>query len=107
MLRKLLAARRPLASFLAGRKYLNKTDFCYPHMNELPVPCGPWNEYYNERQRYYNLHLFAGITWFFFSFCAGPVHRQHLLEVGAHQLNLVLPATRWTSVKEFSISRGH
>ncbi|CAG4916415.1 unnamed protein product [Colias eurytheme] len=37
-------------------------------MNELPVPCGPWDPWYKAKQSFYTKHLVAGIVWWLFSF---------------------------------------
>ncbi|CAH1647111.1 unnamed protein product [Spodoptera littoralis] len=41
---------------------------CDAHMNELPVPCLPWEPWYNDKQSKYNKILIAGILWWLFSF---------------------------------------
>jgi len=33
-----------------------------PTMDDLPQPCGPWQEYYDKKQRVYNMHLLFGIA---------------------------------------------
>ena len=33
-----------------------------PHMDELPVPCGSWQEAYDKAQSKYNLQLAVGIV---------------------------------------------
>ncbi|XP_053987332.1 uncharacterized protein LOC128880853 [Hylaeus volcanicus] len=33
-----------------------------PHMDELPVPSGSWQEAYNKDQKKYNMQLVAGIA---------------------------------------------
>jgi hypothetical protein len=37
-------------------------------MDDLPVPQGSWQEAYNSRQRKYNMHLIAGISFFGLTF---------------------------------------
>lgn len=36
-------------------------------MNELPVPCGPWDPWYKEQQNFFKKHLFIGLAWWLFS----------------------------------------
>ncbi|KPJ05621.1 Forkhead box protein O [Papilio xuthus] len=38
------------------------------HMNELPVPCIPWEPWYTEKQRWYTRFLALSIAWWLFSF---------------------------------------
>uniref|UniRef100_A0A2A4K365 Deltamethrin resistance protein prag01 domain-containing protein n=1 Tax=Heliothis virescens TaxID=7102 RepID=A0A2A4K365_HELVI len=40
---------------------------CDAHMNELPVPCVPWEPWYSDKQSFYNKVLVAGILWWLFS----------------------------------------
>ncbi|KAJ8727542.1 hypothetical protein PYW07_001661 [Mythimna separata] len=40
---------------------------CDAHMNELPVPCAPWEPWYSDKQSFYNKVLLGGILWFLFS----------------------------------------
>ncbi|XP_028027312.1 uncharacterized protein LOC114240824 [Bombyx mandarina] len=53
---------------LNKRQYSSKPDRCDAHMNELPVPCGPWEPWYKDMQSYYNKVLVIGVAWFAFSF---------------------------------------
>ncbi|KAG6441443.1 hypothetical protein O3G_MSEX001870 [Manduca sexta] len=46
---------------------LGLVDRCDAHMNELPVPCGPWDIWYSDKQSYYNKVLAIGTFWFLFS----------------------------------------
>ncbi|XP_047984390.1 uncharacterized protein LOC125224915 [Leguminivora glycinivorella] len=41
---------------------------CDAHMNELPIPCGPWQPWYDAKQSFYNKILIGGVLWFLFSF---------------------------------------
>ncbi|XP_049870273.1 uncharacterized protein LOC126369735 [Pectinophora gossypiella] len=40
---------------------------CDAHMNELPIPCGPWDIYYKDQQAWYNKCLAVGAIWWLFS----------------------------------------
>ncbi|KAF9418074.1 hypothetical protein HW555_004982 [Spodoptera exigua] len=40
---------------------------CDAHMNELPVPCLPWEPWYSDKQSLYNKILLGGILWWLFS----------------------------------------
>lgn len=37
---------------------------CQPHMNDLPVPCGPWDPWYRQKQSFYMKHLLFGLAWY-------------------------------------------
>ncbi|XP_051172808.1 uncharacterized protein LOC127289056 [Leptopilina boulardi] len=39
-----------------------KIDPRRPHMNELPIPQGCWQQNYNEKQKTYNMQLVAGLA---------------------------------------------
>ncbi|XP_063360778.1 uncharacterized protein LOC134649878 [Cydia amplana] len=41
---------------------------CDAHMNELPIPCGPWKPWYDAKQNFYNKIFVGGVLWFLFSF---------------------------------------
>ncbi|XP_063377403.1 uncharacterized protein LOC134664601 [Cydia fagiglandana] len=43
-------------------------DVCDAHMNELPIPCGPWKPWYDAKQNFYNKIFVGGILWFLISF---------------------------------------
>ncbi|KAJ2951964.1 hypothetical protein O0L34_g4225 [Tuta absoluta] len=66
--RSLFAFSQP-ASIIYTRKYSSKPAPVRwdAHMNELPIPCGPWDTYYRERQSYYNKVLIAGAIWWLLS----------------------------------------
>ncbi|XP_021186768.2 uncharacterized protein LOC110373751 [Helicoverpa armigera] len=44
-----------------------RTYRCDAHMNELPVPCVPWEPWYSDKQSFYNKVLVLGILWWIFS----------------------------------------
>lgn len=37
-------------------------DVKLPTINDIPVPKGPWREYYEKRQKVYNAQLALGLT---------------------------------------------
>ncbi|KAI8424294.1 hypothetical protein MSG28_002844 [Choristoneura fumiferana] len=37
---------------------------CDAHMNELPIPCGPWEPWYKDKQSFYGKILLFGVSWF-------------------------------------------
>ncbi|KAH9640437.1 hypothetical protein HF086_018103, partial [Spodoptera exigua] len=41
--------------------FVVNTDRCDAHMNELPVPCLPWEPWYSDKQSLYNKILLGGI----------------------------------------------
>lgn len=47
----------------ARRAYHDTGNFKPASMNELPVPCGSWQEHYNKKQAKYNVHLLAGVAF--------------------------------------------
>ncbi|XP_026322417.1 uncharacterized protein LOC113232010 isoform X2 [Hyposmocoma kahamanoa] len=55
-----LLSLRQVVNSLYTRKY---ADQCDAHMNELPIPCGPWDIYYKDRQAFYNKILAGGAIW--------------------------------------------
>ncbi|CAK1546201.1 unnamed protein product [Leptosia nina] len=65
---KILGLQKKLSGLFQEKQYSSKTRFCHPHMNELPVPCGAWDPWYNNKQAFYNKHLYAGLAWWIFSF---------------------------------------
>ncbi|XP_047510606.1 uncharacterized protein LOC125053331 [Pieris napi] len=67
-MRAFTGLRKNIFCLIQKKQYCSKTRFCYPHMNELPVPCGAWEPWYREKQAVYNKYLFAGIVWWLFSF---------------------------------------
>ncbi|KAK6636719.1 hypothetical protein RUM43_010382 [Polyplax serrata] len=46
-------------------------DYKFPTMDELPVPCGSWQENYDNNQRKYNIHLLLGIGVFTITLAVG------------------------------------
>ncbi|CAG9136887.1 unnamed protein product [Plutella xylostella] len=73
MRQRIISLNKNVATFLHARKYASKAPatkgkvHCDAHMNELPIPCGPWEEYYSERQSFYNKWLAVGVIWWLFS----------------------------------------
>ncbi|CAG9559739.1 unnamed protein product [Danaus chrysippus] len=65
---RLLAIHKGFASISQSRKLSTKPSRCQPHMNELPVPCGPWDPWYRQKQRFYMRHFLLGLAWWLFSF---------------------------------------
>ncbi|XP_045765657.1 uncharacterized protein LOC123867597 [Maniola jurtina] len=53
---------------LATKPNSSKDGYCQPHMNELPVPCGPWDPWYRKKQSFYMKHFAFGLAWWLFSF---------------------------------------
>ncbi|XP_026737311.1 uncharacterized protein LOC113500650 [Trichoplusia ni] len=52
---------------IIARRHIGKPPRCDAHMNELPVPCGPWEPWYSDKQSRYNKLLVGGVLWFVFS----------------------------------------
>ncbi|RVE54136.1 hypothetical protein evm_001259 [Chilo suppressalis] len=65
---RLFALHKNIARFYDIRRHASKTMHCDAHMNELPIPCGPWDPWYKDKQSYYNKVLVFGALWWFFSF---------------------------------------
>ncbi|KAG7207286.1 hypothetical protein KM043_008956 [Ampulex compressa] len=64
MLQQLL---RPVARSLrtsGTRSYHLPENYKPPHMNDLPVPQGSWQEHYNAKQARYNVQLIGGVVVF-------------------------------------------
>ncbi|CAK1604558.1 unnamed protein product [Parnassius mnemosyne] len=64
---QILSIRQRLVALFFARKYTSKPVRCEPHMNELPVPCIPWEPWYTNKQKMYTRHLMFGIFWWLFS----------------------------------------
>ncbi|XP_068631476.1 uncharacterized protein [Battus philenor] len=61
--------QRQFFGFFKTRKYSNKPELrCDAHMNELPVPCLPWEPWYAQKQSWYTKLLAMAIAWWLFSF---------------------------------------
>ncbi|XP_014370505.1 uncharacterized protein LOC106720358 [Papilio machaon] len=66
---KILSFQRQFIGVFSKRKYCNSVDMRRDaHMNELPVPCIPWEPWYTEKQRWYTRFLTLSIAWWLFSF---------------------------------------
>ncbi|KAL4705965.1 hypothetical protein ACJJTC_019320 [Scirpophaga incertulas] len=66
---RLFGLQKHVTTLYNIRKYATKpAPFCHAHMNELPVPCGPWEQWYKDKQSKYNKILFLGVAWWVFSF---------------------------------------
>ncbi|KAL0276205.1 UNVERIFIED_CONTAM: hypothetical protein PYX00_003819 [Menopon gallinae] len=39
-------------------------DYVYPTFDEVPGPCGDWQQHYDQNQRKYNLVLLVGVGVF-------------------------------------------
>ncbi|CAB3239410.1 unnamed protein product [Arctia plantaginis] len=63
---RILSLRKNIISIITQRHY-GKPPRCDAHMNELPVPCGPWEPWYTAKQNLYNKFLVVGILWWLFS----------------------------------------
>ncbi|EFN87317.1 hypothetical protein EAI_06088 [Harpegnathos saltator] len=37
-------------------------DFKFPTIDDIPIPKGSWREYYEKRQKVYNMQLAIGLT---------------------------------------------
>ncbi|XP_031766065.1 uncharacterized protein LOC113515684 [Galleria mellonella] len=64
---RIIALGKTISKLFEPRTYATHPVRCDAHMNELPVPCGPWELWYKDRQSYYNKVLFAGVSWWLFS----------------------------------------
>ncbi|XP_013138837.1 PREDICTED: uncharacterized protein LOC106103601 isoform X1 [Papilio polytes] len=65
---KILSLQKQFTSVFR-RKYCNGVEMRRDaHMNELPVPCLPWQPWYTARQNWYNRFLAMSIAWWLFSF---------------------------------------
>ncbi|XP_028174041.1 uncharacterized protein LOC135074217 [Ostrinia nubilalis] len=62
------AVTTPSRTIATTRRCLARQDRCDAHMNELPIPCGPWDIWYKDKQSFYNKVLVAGALWWLFSF---------------------------------------
>nr|XP_053603420.1 uncharacterized protein LOC128671176 [Plodia interpunctella] len=83
---RLLFIRKNIVTLLEPRRYASsKSTHCDAHMNELPIPCGPFKPYYDHCQAFYNKVLAFGSLWFAFSFV-------FMLWTGSLYLNLMPPA---------------
>ena len=51
-----------MAQYSSHSKHLE--GYKYPTMDDVPVPCGSWQEDYDNNQRKYNLHLLLGAGFF-------------------------------------------
>ena len=51
-----------VAQYSSHSKHLE--GYKYPTMDDVPIPCGSWQEDYDNNQRKYNLHLLLGAGFF-------------------------------------------
>ncbi|XP_047528782.1 uncharacterized protein LOC113401318 [Vanessa tameamea] len=65
---RIITIQKGFSNLLHSRKLANKPTRCQPHMNELPVPCGPWDPWYRQKQSFYMKHFLGGLAWWLFSF---------------------------------------
>ncbi|XP_072939786.1 uncharacterized protein [Epargyreus clarus] len=64
---KILTLRKAVVGFYQGRHFVSRPGHCDAHMNELPVPCKPWEPWYSDKQSFYNKHFALGLIWCLFS----------------------------------------
>ncbi|KAJ0178704.1 hypothetical protein K1T71_005479 [Dendrolimus kikuchii] len=81
----IVAFRRNIINVIQARKYASPAHRCDAHMNELPVPCGPWGPWYKEKQSLYTKILVFGTLWWLFSFGM-------MIYTGSIDLNFFPPA---------------
>ena len=52
---------------MADHGYGHGEPYKPAHMDEMPVPQGSWQEFYDQQQRKYTRHLIIGTTFFLFT----------------------------------------
>ncbi|XP_038223233.1 uncharacterized protein LOC119840617 [Zerene cesonia] len=62
----IISVRKRFMGLIQQKMYSNKSSK-NAYMNELPVPCGPWDPWYKAKQSFYTKHLVAGIVWWLLS----------------------------------------
>jgi len=64
MLRQLLKPFTRNVAQRGGRAYHAPAEFKPGTMDELPIPQGSWQQYYDNKQKSYNLQLAFGVVYF-------------------------------------------
>jgi len=82
MLRQLLKPFTRNVAQRGGRAYHAPAEFKPGTMDELPIPQGSWQQYYDNKQKSYNLQLAFGVVYFV-STMTYIISWSHLLELGS------------------------
>ncbi|EEB20351.1 hypothetical protein Phum_PHUM613140 [Pediculus humanus corporis] len=61
-----------VAQYSSHSKHLE--GYKYPTMDDVPIPCGSWQEDYDNNQRKYNLHLLLGAGFFIITMVSWLLH---------------------------------